>query len=156
MKDLTLRLVRIALIAALYAAITVVWPLSYDVIQFRLSEALIALVIWRETEQDTVPGMTLGTLLGNILSPYGILDMILGTIATFVGAMAAWYLRKKHPVIPLTAYILGVTPIVAALLSMYGVNFFFAFGTVFIGEATVVYAIGLPLAFRFKKLNENA
>ena len=78
----TRRLVFSALIAAIYAALTYfLAPISYGPIQFRLSEIMILLVL---LDPFYIGGLTLGCFLANILGPYGMMDVIVGTLATFV------------------------------------------------------------------------
>ena len=50
------------------------------------------------------PGLALGCLLTNILSPYGPIDMIVGTLATAIAAflsikMPRWYLAALPPIV---------------------------------------------------------
>jgi len=76
-------LVKNAIIAAVYVALTAsLAPISFGPVQFRLSEVLVLLAFlnWR-----TIPGLTLGVLIANIYSPFGIFDMAFGTLHTFLG-----------------------------------------------------------------------
>ena len=89
----TRRLVRGAVIAALYAALTVALaPISYGAIQIRVSEAMTLLPILLA---EAVPGVTLGCLLANLLGGSMLPDVILGTLATFLAAVATRRLREK-------------------------------------------------------------
>lgn len=94
MQNLTTRrLVRGAVIAALYAALTVVLaPISYGAIQVRISEAMTLLPILLP---EAVPGVTLGCLLANLLGGSMLPDIIFGTLATFLAAVATRRLREK-------------------------------------------------------------
>lgn len=76
-------LIYTSLIAALYTALTLAIPfLGYGPIQFRVSEALILLAF---IEKKYLPGLVLGCFLANVLgSPFGPIDWILGTLATFI------------------------------------------------------------------------
>lgn len=77
-----------ALIAAVYAALTMALaPFSYGPIQVRISECMTLLAF---LNPRWVPGLTIGCLLANLLSPFGMLDIIVGTLATFI----AVYLMK--------------------------------------------------------------
>ena len=81
------KLVENALIAAVYtAAALLLAPISYGVLQFRVSEALTLLPFMRK---DTVWGVTVGCLLANLLNPLGVnpLDVIFGTLATLIAAL---------------------------------------------------------------------
>ena len=68
-----------AIIAALYAAATLLLaPISYGAIQCRLSEALTLLPMLLP---QAIPGLFVGCLVSNLLSPMGmnVLDIIFGS-----------------------------------------------------------------------------
>lgn len=80
-----------ALIAAIYAALTIALaPFSYGSVQVRISECMTLLAF---VNPRWVPGLTIGCLLANLLSPFGMLDIIVGTLATFI----AVYLMRYAP-----------------------------------------------------------
>ena len=75
-------LIRNAIIAALYAALTIsLAPFSYGPIQVRVSEFMTLMAF---ANRKCVPGLVLGCFLANIGSPYGVTDMVIGTMATFL------------------------------------------------------------------------
>ena len=81
-----------AIVAALYAVITIAsGPLAYDLMQFRLSEALIVLC-WFEPVLGV--GVTLGCFLANIFSTVTALDMIIGTLATGVACLITPHIKN--------------------------------------------------------------
>lgn len=87
-----------ALIAAMYAALTVaVAPLSYGPVQFRISEAMTVLPVFTPA---AIPGLTVGCLMANLLgllsgsNPAGVWDLVLGPLATLLAALAAYALRR--------------------------------------------------------------
>lgn len=72
-----------AILAAIYAVLTLcLAPLSYGPIQVRISESLTLLAFY---DKKWVPGLTVGCFLANLGSPFGITDMVIGTLATFLG-----------------------------------------------------------------------
>ena len=80
-------------IAAAYAALTLVAAalnLAYGPVQFRFSEALTVLPF---LFPGTWPGVFVGCLVANLLSPYGPLDVVLGSAGTLVAAL----LTQKAP-----------------------------------------------------------
>ncbi|MEG0320128.1 MAG: QueT transporter family protein, partial [Niameybacter sp.] len=78
----TKRLVTVALVAALYAVLTVALaPISYGNLQFRVSELMVLLAFF---DPFYIGGLTLGCFIANLLGPNGIMDVIFGTLATFV------------------------------------------------------------------------
>ena len=80
-----------ALIAAMYTALTVaVAPLSYGLVQCRVSEALTVLAAFTPA---AVPGLTVGCFLSNLIglstgaNIAGALDLLLGPLATGLAAL---------------------------------------------------------------------
>ena len=82
-----------AVIAAIYAVLTYLSALAnlaYGPFQFRFSEALTILPIFTPA---AVPGLALGCLLSNIFSSMGAADMVFGTLATLLAAIATRMVR---------------------------------------------------------------
>ena len=87
-------LTRGAIIAALYAAVTLLLaPISYGEVQIRISEALTLLPILLP---EAVPALTVGCLLANILGGTTIFDIIFGTLATLLAALCTRALRRNQ------------------------------------------------------------
>ena len=87
-------LTRAALIAALYAALTLLLaPISYGQIQIRLSECLTLLPILLP---EAIPALTIGCLLANILGGCSVFDIVFGTLATLLAALCTRLLRKRR------------------------------------------------------------
>ena len=88
-------LCRGAIISALYVALTYLASLvglASGVIQLRLSEALTILPVMMP---EAIPGLFVGCLISNLLVPGAHpLDIIFGSIATLIGAIGAYLLRK--------------------------------------------------------------
>lgn len=81
-----------AAIAAIYTVLTMVFaPISFGPIQFRISEALCILPFFTPA---AVPGLFIGCLLSNLLCGAAALDIIFGSLATLIGALGSWMLRK--------------------------------------------------------------
>lgn len=93
-----------AVIAALYAALTYAASavnLAYGAVQFRFSEALTVLAAYTPA---AIPGLTIGCILANLGSPYGITDIICGSAATLLAAVFTYLTRKvKVKGLPLLA-----------------------------------------------------
>lgn len=88
----TLFLARAAVIAGAYVALTLALaPLSYSGMQLRLSEALCVLAYF---SPSAVAGLTVGCALANLASPYGLLDVAVGTAATLIASLLAYFLPK--------------------------------------------------------------
>lgn len=142
------------IVAAVYAVITIVWPLSYGSVQYRLSEALCVLPAFVPV---TGIGLTVGCLVANLFSTVSALDIVIGTIATAIGCVFTTRCKKVWAM-PLPTVISNTILVGAmlafvyspdALLQGFVVN---AAGVAF-GELVVLYALGVPLAVYLKKSN---
>ncbi len=92
METKTRKITRLAIIAGLYAALTIVFSfISYGEIQVRLSEMLIILCFF---SKDYILSLTFGCLIANVFSPFGIVDCIFGTLATFLSAIFIYISRR--------------------------------------------------------------
>ena len=155
------------MIAAVYAACTLIsiaflQGLAWGPVQFRISEALVVLAVLTPA---AVPGLTIGCIIANlaniVVSGTGVL---FGSAATLIGAL---WCRKfaERPKVALLGPVLANALIVPAYLPilLQGLGFYtipfteisldgaylpmYLFGLVAtgIGEAVVVYALGMPL-----------
>lgn len=91
---MTLFITQAAVIAALYVALTYIssaMGLAYNSVQFRLSEILTVLPVFTPA---AIPGLTLGCFLANISSPFGIIDILCGTLATFLASVVTYTVRN--------------------------------------------------------------
>ncbi len=92
METKTRKITRLAIIAGLYAALTIVFSfISYGEKQVRLSEMLIILCFF---SKDYILSLTFGCLIANVFSPFGIADCIFGTLATFLSAIFIYISRR--------------------------------------------------------------
>jgi uncharacterized membrane protein len=171
---------RSGIIAALYAALTLIaltllQGLAWGPVQFRLSEVLCVLAL---LDPAAIPGLALGCFIANLINIaiagtglLGLLDVIFGSLATLLGALWAWRFRKK-PLLGLAGPVLTNALIVAAylplLLGAYGYYtipftdislggaylplYLFGVVSVGIGEAVVVYGLGIPLYRALRRL----
>ena len=81
-----------AVIAALYVVATVALPFaSYGPVQLHFSEAFNHLAVFNKRY---IVAITLGVFIANIWSPYGIVDMIVGTLQTLLMLSISYYLAK--------------------------------------------------------------
>ncbi len=143
-----------AIIAALYVALTFIaaaFGLDSGVVQVRLSEALCILPIFTPA---AIPGLYVGCLVANLLTPGMIpLDVIVGPIATLLGALGTYALRKIKWLAPLPP-ILSNALIIPFVLA-YGYNvpdgIPFMMLTVGAGEILSVGVLGMILYFALRK-----
>lgn len=104
-----------AIIAALYVVLTFIanaMGIASGAVQIRLSEALTILPFFTPA---AIPGLFVGCLLSNILVGGVILDIIFGSLATLIGAVGTYALRKHKWLAPVPP-ILSNTVIVPLVL----------------------------------------
>ena len=107
-----------ATIAALYVVLTLisaVFGLSSGAIQIRISEALCVLSFFTPA---AIPGLTIGCLISNLLTGANLLDVVFGTLATFIGVIGGYYLRKSKWLITLPTVLANT--IIIPLVIVYG------------------------------------
>ena len=91
-QERTKFLAQAALIAAIYTVLTLIFqPISFGAVQFRVSEALCILPYFSFA---AVPGLSVGCLLANALAGAPLPDIVFGTLATLIGAVGSWQIRK--------------------------------------------------------------
>lgn len=152
----TLYLTQAAMIAALYVLLTYLanaLGLASQAIQVRFSEALTILPFFTPA---AIPGLTVGCLLSNILTGAILPDIIFGSLATLLGALGTWFLRRTKVkwLAPLPP-IVSNTMIVPLVLS-YGYHFpgaiWYFMLTVGLGEIISCGVLGLLLAIPLEKI----
>ncbi|HIY06291.1 MAG TPA: QueT transporter family protein [Candidatus Evtepia faecigallinarum] len=151
MRSKTQLLALNGVIAAAYAALTLVasaMNLAYGPVQFRFSEALTVLPF---LFPGTWPGVFVGCLVANLLSPYGPIDIIIGSLATLIAALLTQ--KTSHAwLAPLPPVVCNMV-LVGGMLAWYEVGFSAQFPALFavnavwvgIGEAVVCYVLGILL-----------
>lgn len=131
-------LTRLALVAAVYVALTLaVHPLEYGPVQFRFSEILVLLCFYRK---DYAPALTVGCLIANLFSPYGLLDIIFGTLATAIAVFPMYYVKNIFLAAALPIVSNGI--IVGFNLFLCGEPLWFSMVMVAFGELVVVGILG--------------
>ena len=145
-----------AMIAAIYAVLTLaIAPISFGQIQLRISEAMI---MFGCITPAAIPGLTIGCILANLASPYGIIDIILGSTATLLAACFAYSTRKIQiknlpwlapmGAILFNAFLVSLSiKIVAGSDVLYWLTAF----QVGAGQILACYGLGIPLWFILRK-----
>jgi len=99
-----------AMIAAIYVVLTFSFAtFSKGPIQVRLAEALTVLPYFTPA---AIPGLFVGCLFGNLLASAMLPDVIFGSLATLLGALGTYCLRKQ------SQYLAPLPPIVANMLTI--------------------------------------
>lgn len=165
-------------IAAVYAAATIVVlqlpaQLGWGLIQFRISEAITVIALFTPA---AVPGLALGSIAANsyLATQVGLAvavwDIVFGSLATFLGALWTWRMRGRPllalagPVVTNALIVPAYLPILLAGLGLYeipilGINvesawplaYLLGVISVGLGQAVVIYGLGLPLVALLKR-----
>ena len=167
-KKSTRYIVQAAVIAALYAVLTVgqnlLIPGSASMaVQFRVSEVMTVLAFFTPA---AIPGLTVGCVIANISSVtagLGFYDMIFGSIATLLAALSMYALRnvcvKNIPFVGLlmpavfNGIIIGfeIDFFFIGSMSFNFVDFLIQGGLVALGELAVLMVLGIPTTLIIKK-----
>lgn len=161
MKKTTLFIVYAAVIAALYATLTILQNVllpgsASAAVQFRVAEVLTILALYTPA---AIPGLAIGCAVANLSSVAvaGPLDLIIGSLASLIAAALMYATRNvrlvRLPVLAalMPALVNGV--LVGFELDFFMVNqgffnlydFLFQGGCVALGELAVLFLLGLPL-----------
>lgn len=145
-------LTQAAMIAALYVVLTFIanaLGIASGNIQVRFSEALTILPYFTPA---AIPGLFIGCLLSNILTGCALPDIIFGSLATLVGALLTYKLRRNKWLAPIPPIVSNAVIIPPVLLFAYGIRpLWFSFVTVTIGEVISCGILGMLLLFALKK-----
>ena len=153
-KSNVLKITQGAMIAALYVVLTWVanvLGLANGAIQVRFSEALCILPIFTPA---AIPGLFVGCLISNIINGCVIWDIIFGSLATLIGAIGTYLLRKTKFIFTLPPVIANmvIVPFVLRYAYMVEDAYWFLVVTVGIGEVISVCILGFILK---KALDKN-
>ncbi len=133
-----------AMIAAIYVVLCIAFaPISYGAIQVRVAEALTILPYFTPA---AIPGLFIGCLIANLAGGSIMIDIVIGSLATLLGAIGTWLLRKKSRYLAPLPPILTNTLLVPYVLRYgYGepLPIPFLMATVGIGEIAACGIMGL-------------
>ena len=141
-----------AMIAAIYVVLTIVFrPFSFGEIQVRIAEALTILPAFTPA---AIPGLFVGCLIGNMLGGSILPDIVFGSLATLIGALFTYLLRKQNKFLaPLPPIVANTIIIPLILRHAYGINLPLPLTmlTVGIGEVISCGILGMILYTTLKK-----
>ena len=138
-----------ALIAALYVVLTYLanlFGLASGAIQIRFSEALTVLPLFTVA---AIPGLTLGCLLANLLTGAVWLDVLVGPLATAIGALGAYALRRYKWLAPIPTVLANALTVPFVLAYGYGVEQAIPFMMLTVGAGEIISAYALGMVFYF-------
>ncbi len=148
-------LTQAAMIAALYVVLTTLanlFGLASGAIQVRLSEMLTVLPFFIPA---AIPGLFLGCFLSNLLTGCCILDIVMGSLATLIGAVGAYLLRRWKWAVPLPTILANAIIVPYVLTSPYGYGltdaWWYLVVTVGLGEIISCGILGMILLLTLQK-----
>jgi uncharacterized membrane protein len=153
-----------SLFAALYAVLVLVLaPMSFQLVQVRIADALIPLSIifgW-----PSVLGVSIGCIVSNVLSPMPsiIADIMFGSIANFIAGFLAWKvgsLKRQKSAVNEFLGCLAATAVITFVVGTYlavmtEMELWVWWLGVGIGSVISINAIGYTLVQVIKKLKLN-
>ena len=162
-KFTTKKLVRAGIIAALYAGVTYIFaPYAYGPFQIRPAEALTILPIFFT---EAVPGLFIGCALANILSGYGVYDIVFGSLITLAAAILTYFVGKAMKRSLFSALVGGIFPVVfnaigipIIIILVSGDNFavyWIYFFQMLLTQSVWIYALGIPLYLGVRRLSKT-
>ena len=145
-------LTQAALIAALYVVLTLLsnaLGLASMQIQVRFSEALTILPYFTTA---AIPGVFVGCLMSNLLAGCALLDILFGSLATLIGAVCTYLLRRFKWLAPVPPIIANTLIIPFVLKYAYGIEpIWLSAITVCAGELISAGVLGMFLLFTLQK-----
>ena len=158
-KRLTSRyLARMGIIAGLYFALTIVFgSFAYGPIQVRISEALTVLpFLW----PAAIPGLTIGCAAANLFGPFGMVDVIVGSLLTLTAAlltarMPRPWMAPLPPILVNAAGLAFYLPTMTGIPLLGGIPYLSTFIAVGIGQSAACYGLGYPLLMILRRTRSN-
>ena len=143
--------------AALYVVLTLLanaLGLANYAIQVRFSEALTILPFFTPA---AIPGLTICCLLSNILTGCAPLDILFGTLATLIGALGTYSLRRFEWLAPLPPILANTIIVPWVLRFAYDIPdaIPYLMATVGAGELISCGLIGMLLLRSLKQIRKN-
>jgi uncharacterized membrane protein len=144
-----------AVIAAIYVVLVLIFDtFSFGPIQFRIAEMLTVMPYFTPA---AIPGLFVGCLIANIIGGGLIWDIVFGSIATLIGAIGSYLVRKNKWLVPLPPIIANMVIVPFVLKYAYGYDgllVYFMF-TVGLSEIIVCGIIGMALLTVMAKNREH-
>ena len=146
MKKRSKHIVKAAIIAAIYICMGLVFgSWGFHAIQLRPAEALNVLINYTSCAPW---GLFVGCVVANFTSPYGLLDIICGSVATLTSALIGRCIKNKY--LALLPSVL-INAVVVSAVICYSSNiwdiYLLTMLEIGLSQAVSVYLIGIPLMF---------
>lgn len=145
----TVFICRGAIIAAAYVVLTYLshlFGLDAGAVQVRVSEMLCILPMFTPA---AIPGLYLGCLLANLLTGAVWLDVLVGPLATLIGALGAYALRRYKWLAPIPTVLANALIVPFVLAYGYGAEQAIPLMMLTVGAGEIISAYALGMVFYF-------
>ena len=143
------------IIAALYFVFSYIPIFPIHLFELRAGEALCILPFFFPA---AIPGLTIGCVLTNWLHAMPWQDVVFGSLATLIGALGAYLLRKISPwLIPIPTVLANALILPPVFILAYGDEsaLWFLILQVGGGEILSAYILGMVLLFALRRVPER-
>jgi uncharacterized membrane protein len=166
-ENLNIRKISFAgVIAALYIALVLAGAMvSFGPVQFRFAELLAVLPFFFPI---AVPGLFVGCIIANMFSPYGLIDVVVGSSASLIAGLCTMQIGKSLGRERMGSKLLACLPpiivnavMIGAMITWFILGDFTSglFLTTFVaysayvglGQLGVMYLLGMPLMIYMSK-----
>lgn len=147
-RNIILNMIKLSLVAGSYFVLTIlIAPLSYGEIQIRFAEVLLILCVF---DKRYGIALIIGCALANIISPFGVIDVVFGTMQTAVAVVLIGYLRPVWLSLIMATFSMVIIGVEIAYMT--DINMWWLLSLqVMAGEAIVLFIIAYPLSFVLRK-----
>lgn len=159
-KVSTQRITVCAVVAVLYVVLTTGFGIiSYGPIQIRFAEILNLLAFFNPV---FIFAITVGVFISNIFSPYGLVDMVLGTLASFISLVLVWASARLGSLLLASFWPIIVNAIIIAFLILIATNTPISFASftpiaisISIGQSIAMLGMAYPIFKYLTKRQEH-
>ncbi|MGM0123045.1 hypothetical protein IGI37_000411 [Enterococcus sp. AZ194] len=148
---------RMALITGLYVAVTVVLSvISFGAIQIRLSEMFNYLSLFNKR---SIIAVTLGVAIANMASPLGLIDVVVGSVSTFIVLVVNHYVTRRlkkmshKMIVTALMFAFSMFTVAGQLTIFYDAPFFFNWVIIGLGELVSMTVGGVIIHWISKKID---
>lgn len=135
-----------AMIAAIYVVLVFLFaPISFGTVQIRVAEALTILPM---ITPAAIPGLFIGCLIGNLLSPgLIVIDIVFGSLATFIASIISYKFRNNKYLVPIPPIVINMLVVPFVLKYGYGLPMpiYISALAVGVGQFISCYGLGFVL-----------
>lgn len=153
----TNEMAKLGIVTGLYVAITIVLAvISFGAIQIRLSEMFNYLSLYNK---KYIWAVTLGVLIANLLSPLGMLDVVVGSVSTLIVLWINYYItrqitsRKIQMIVTACVFAFSMFTIAGQLTLVTGAPFFLNWLVIGLGELASMAVGGVIIYWVAKRID---